>query len=185
MIKSKRLPFYVAGGAGLSALAAALGFTLSSTGSSASALSDSPSSTVVQTRDTSLGTILVDGQGRTLYLFAQDTGSASTCTGDCSSDWPPVPVSGTPTATGGASTAALGVTAGANGIRQLTYSGHPLYYFVADAKAGQTRGQAIDEFGAKWYVLDSTGAAVVRTSGTGSNTGSSTAGSQPNSGYGY
>jgi predicted lipoprotein with Yx(FWY)xxD motif len=176
MMKSKRLPFYVAGGAGLSAIAAALGLTLSNSSSSASAVTAMPTSTVVQTRDTSLGTVLVDGQGRTLYLFAQDTGPTSTCTGSCASVWPPVPVTGTPTATGGATASDVGVTS-ANGTEQLTYAGHPLYYFAGDSNAGQTRGQAINEFGAKWYVLNGAGTAVLNAPATAPTTS--------NRGYGY
>jgi predicted lipoprotein with Yx(FWY)xxD motif len=161
MNRPTRLPLYVAGGAGLSALAAVLGFTLTQSGSSAAAVTASPSSTVVQTRDTGLGPILVDSQGRTLYLFAQDTGPASTCGGGCVSVWPPVPVSGVPQAASGASASKISVITGPGGSRQLSYAGHPLYYFAGDDKAGQTRGQAVDEFGAKWYAVDSAGTAVL------------------------
>jgi predicted lipoprotein with Yx(FWY)xxD motif len=177
MTKSKRLPFYIAGGAGVSALAAALGLTLSSSTSSASPVSATPSATMVQTRATSLGQVLVDAQGRTMYLFEQDNGTMSTCTGSCTSVWPPVPVSGAPTVSGGASATAVGVATEANGVKQLTYAGHPLYYFAGDGQPGQTRGQAIDEFGAKWYALDSSGAAV--TAGT------ATPPSSGNNLYGY
>jgi len=113
----------------------------------------------------------------TLYLFAKDTGPGSTCEGSCASYWPPVPVSGAPHAAGGAAAAALGVITGSGGSRQLSYAGHPLYYFVGDTKAGQTRGQGLDQFGAKWFVLNSTGAAVVNAPSTASNTGGG--------GYGY
>ena len=175
MIRTKRLPLYVAGGAGLSALAAVLGLTLSQSGSSAAGVSASPSSTVVQTRASSLGQILVDAQGRTMYLFAQDTGPASTCVGACTSAWPPVPVSAAPHAAGGASASALGVI-GSGSRRQLSYAGHPLYYFAGDSKAGQTHGQALDEFGAKWFVLNSAGAAIVNAPSNAGNSGG---------GYGY
>jgi predicted lipoprotein with Yx(FWY)xxD motif len=180
MITSKRLPLYVAGGAGLSALAVVLGLTVSHSGPKASAVSTSPASTVVETRDTGLGQILVDTQGRTLYLFAKDTGAASTCDGSCASYWPPVPVpvSGVPHAAGGAAAASIGVITGSGGSRQLSYAGHPLYYFVGDSKAGQTRGQALDQFGAKWFVLNSAGAAVL-------NAPSSTGNGGTGGGYGY
>lgn len=178
MIKSKRLPLYVAGGAGLSALAAALGLAVSSSGRTGSALSTSPPSTVVTTRGTGLGDVLVDAQGRTLYLFAKDTGPASTCDSSCAAFWPPVPVSDAPRAAGGASAASLGVITGPGNSRQLSYSGHPLYYFVGDRKAGQTRGEGLNQFGAKWFVLDAAGAAVVDAPSTAGNTGTS-------GGYGY
>jgi predicted lipoprotein with Yx(FWY)xxD motif len=177
MIKSKRLPLYVAGGAGLSALAVVFGLTVSHPGSKAASVSTSPPSTVVATRNTSLGQILVDTQGRALYLFAKDTGPASTCTGSCASYWPPVPVSGVPHAAGGASAASVGVIAASDGNRQLSYAGHPLYYFVGDSTAGQTRGQGLNQFGAKWFVLNSAGTAVVN--------GPSTAGYPGGGGYGY
>ena len=157
MIKSKRLPLYVAGGAGLSALAAALGLAVSNSGPTGSALSTSPASTVVTTRGTGLGDVLVDAQGRTLYLFARDTGPASTCDGSCASFWPPVPVSGAAQAAGGVAAASIGVITRAGGSRQLSYAGHPLYYFVGDSKAGQIRGQGLDQFGAEWFVLDAAG----------------------------
>lgn len=160
MMRSKRLPLYIAGGAGLSALVVGLGLTATHAGSTATAVSTSPASTVVATRDTALGQILVDGQGRTLYLFAKDTGTASTCDGSCASYWPPVPVSGVPHAAAAAA-AKLGAITRPGGTQQLTYAGHPLYYFVKDRKAGQTTGQALDQFGAKWYALDAAGTAVV------------------------
>ena len=161
MITAKRLPLYVGGGAGLSALAVVLGLTVSSSEAKGSTVSTLPSSTVVMTRNTSLGQILVDAQRRTLYLFAKDTGPASTCQGSCASYWPPVAVSGVPHAAAGASAASIGVITGSDGHRQLSYAGHPLYYFVGDGQAGQTRGQALEQFGAGWFVVDPTGAPVV------------------------
>ncbi|MGX7678890.1 COG4315 family predicted lipoprotein [Jatrophihabitans sp. DSM 45814] len=179
MIRSKRLPLYVVGGAGLSALAAVLGVTITNSASGTNALSLSPSTTVVATRGTGLGPILVDSQGRTMYLFQKDTGSSSTCGGSCAAVWPPVPVSAVPHAAGGASAAAIGVIAAPGGTRQLSYAGHPLYYFAGDSKAGQTRGQAIDEFGARWYVLSSDGTAVLGAANSSSNNSNS------GGGYGY
>jgi predicted lipoprotein with Yx(FWY)xxD motif len=182
MIRSKRLPLYVAGGAGLSALAAVFGLTVSHSGSGAGALSASPPSTVVQTRVTGLGQILVDAQGRTLYSFAKDTGPTSTCEGSCASAWPPVPVSDVPHADGGAAAASVGVITGSGKNLQLSYAGHPLYYFVGDDKAGQTNGQAVSQFGAKWYVLNSAGTAVLHAPSDPGNAGNSGSGG---GGYGY
>lgn len=170
MIKSKRLPLYVGGGAGLSALAVLLGVTVSHAGGTGGELSASPQSTVVTTRETNLGKVLVDAQGRTLYLFAKDTG-ASTCNGSCASYWPPVPVTGQPHASGNAAATSIGVVSRSDGKRQLTYAGHPLYYYVGDSKAGQTNGQAMNQFGAEWYVLNQAGAAVVSAASDGNNTG--------------
>jgi predicted lipoprotein with Yx(FWY)xxD motif len=86
-----------------------------------------------------------------------------------------VPVFGAPHTAGGASAASIGVIARPGGSRQLSHAGHPLYYFVGDGRAGQTRGRALNQFGARWYVLDSTGGAVVNTACTAGNGG----------GYGY
>jgi predicted lipoprotein with Yx(FWY)xxD motif len=170
MIKSKRLPLYV-GGALLSALAVLLGVTVSHAGGAGGQFSTSPHSTVVTTRDTSLGQILVDAQGRTLYLFQKDTGPASTCNGSCASYWPPVPVTGQPQASGKAAATSIGVVSRSDGKRQLTYAGHPLYYYVGDSKAGQARGQGLNLFGAGWYVLDRAGVAVLSAASDGNNTG--------------
>jgi len=179
MIAAGRLPLYVAGGAGLSALAVLVGLTISQSGAKGPAVSTTPSSTVVTTRsETGLGQILVDAQGRTLYLFAKDTGPASSCAGSCASWWPPVPVSGEPRAAGGATAASVGIIRGSGGSRQLSYAGHPLYYFVGDSKAGQARGEGLDQFGAKWFVLNPAGDAVAKEAANASNTGSS-------GGYGY
>jgi len=179
MIGSGRLPLYVAGGAGLSALAVVLGLTVAHSGAKRPAVSASPSPTVVATRgNTGLGQILVDAQGRTLYLFAKDAGPTSTCQGSCASYWPPVPVSGVPHAAGGAASTSLGVIVRSGGSRQLSYAGHPLYYFVGDSKAGQTRGQGLDQFGAKWFALNASGAAVVNGPSTAGNPGGG-------GGYGY
>ncbi len=178
MLTKKRLPLYVAGGAGVSALAVVLGLTLGNAQATGSTLSASPSSTVVTTRDTPMGQILVDAQGRTLYLFAKDTGPASMCSGSCLSYWPAVPVTGQPQAAGGASAASVGVISGDEGSQQLSYAGHPLYYFVGDKQPGQTSGQGVDQFGAKWYVLGRSGAAV-------STVSSSAGGTSSGGGYGY
>jgi predicted lipoprotein with Yx(FWY)xxD motif len=171
MTKSKRLPLYVGVGALLSALAVLLGVSVGHAGGAGGQFSTSPRSTVVTTRDTSLGQILVDAQGRTLYLFQNDTGPASTCTSSCASYWPPVPVTGQPHASGQAAATSIGVITRSDGKRQLTYAGHPLYYYVGDSKAGQARGQGMNQFGARWYVLDPAGAAVLSAASDGNNTG--------------
>ncbi|WP_214108619.1 COG4315 family predicted lipoprotein [Acrocarpospora catenulata] len=108
----------------------------------------------VAVRDSKLGKILVDGRGRTLYLFEADKGTSSTCYGKCTTVWPPLTIKGKPQAGSGASPALLGTTARTDHTTQVTYNGHPLYYFVTDAKPGDTTGQGLNSFGAKWYVLD-------------------------------
>jgi len=97
--------------------------------------------------------ILVDSQGRTLYLFEADKGGKSNCDGPCATAWPPLLSTGAPQAAMGASAGLIGTTTRGDGTTQVTYAGHPLYYFVGDKAPGDTTGQDIDQFGAKWYVL--------------------------------
>jgi len=104
-----------------------------------------------------LGAILVDSQGRTVYLFEKDTGPESTCFGPCATEWPPVTTSGKPSAGSGVTASMLGTTKRSDGKTQVTYNGHPLYLFEADQKPGDATGQNVDAFGAKWYVLSSAG----------------------------
>ena len=103
-----------------------------------------------------LGKILVDSQGRTLYLFKADAGTKSTCFGECANDWPPLRAAGKPAGTG-ASASVVGTTARSDGKPQVTYQGHPLYLFEGDQKPGDTNGQGITAFGAAWYALTPAG----------------------------
>jgi predicted lipoprotein with Yx(FWY)xxD motif len=119
------------------------------------------SGTVVATAHTGLGTILVAGPKHlTVYLFAADKGSESTCSGPCAQAWPPVTTTGAPRAEGGALAADLGTTTRADGSKQLTYKGHPLYYYVSDQSSGDTTGQGVNSFGAAWWVLNPQGQQV-------------------------
>lgn len=104
-----------------------------------------------------LGRILVDGNGRTLYLFQADKSSASTCNGACASAWPPLTTSSAPLAGSGIAAAKLGTTKRADGTNEVTFNGHPLYYYVGDNAPGQTTGQALVAFGAEWDVLSGAG----------------------------
>ena len=106
------------------------------------------------------GKFLADGQGRALYLFEADKGSTSTCTGACAAAWPPVTASAMPMAGGGVSQSLLGTTKRADGTEQVTYNGHPLYYFVGDTGPGMAKGQASKAFGADWYVLNAKGSKI-------------------------
>ena len=106
------------------------------------------------------GKFLADGQGHALYLFEADKGTTSTCTGACAAAWPPVTASAMPMAGGGVSQSLLGTTKRADGTEQVTYNGHPLYYFAADTGAGMVKGQGSKEFGAGWYVLNAKGSKI-------------------------
>jgi predicted lipoprotein with Yx(FWY)xxD motif len=115
----------------------------------------------VKTRSTSLGTILVDAKGRTLYLFLKDKSGKSACTGACASAWPPLLTKGTPKAAGTVSASKLGTTKRSDGTTQVTYNRHPLYTFILDkSKPGSTKGQGSKAFGAEWYVLGANGSRI-------------------------
>jgi predicted lipoprotein with Yx(FWY)xxD motif len=110
----------------------------------------------VSVRKTKLGTILVDQQGRTLYLFMKDKNGKSACGGACAVGWPPLLTNGKPKAGKGARAKLLGTTVRKSGT-QVTYAGHPLYTYAGDRKAGQTNGEGSRAFGAPWYVLAANG----------------------------
>jgi predicted lipoprotein with Yx(FWY)xxD motif len=112
----------------------------------------------IKTAHTSRGTVLTDGKGITVYLFEKDTGATSSCYGTCAAAWPPVLTAGTPLAAGGAQSALLGTTTRTGGKTQVTYAGHPLYYFSASVKPGQVNGQGVNAFGAHWDAVRPNGA---------------------------
>jgi predicted lipoprotein with Yx(FWY)xxD motif len=149
---------------------AACGSSSSSTSSTATtsssaakpASSPRPASTVM-TRTSSLGTFLVDARGRALYLWDADRGSTSACSGDCATDWPPLTATSTPKAGGQAKSSLLGTTTRADGSREVTYAGHPLYYFAGDSGSGQTNGQGSDSFGSPWWVVSPAGKAIQKS----------------------
>jgi predicted lipoprotein with Yx(FWY)xxD motif len=126
--------------------------------------------TVVSTTTTSLGRVLVNSNGRTLYLFEKDKNGKSSCTGSCATFWPPLIASGKPTAAGGAKASLLGTTRRADGRMQVTYNHHPLYTFQKDTKKGQTSGEGVNAFGALWYVTSTAGAAIVKSQSGGTPT---------------
>ena len=106
------------------------------------------------------GKALVGSNGRTLYLFQGDKNGTSACSGACAAAWPPDIVAGTPQAGSGVSQSLLGTITRADGTMQLTYNGHPLYYFTADTAGGTAHGQAVKAFGAEWYVVNASGGKI-------------------------
>ena len=114
----------------------------------------------VALRSTAFGQILVDGSGRTLYLFQADKPNMSTCYGDCAAVWPPLTVTAMPSGGAGINESLLATSKRTDGSLGVTYNGHPLYYFVSDKQPGDTTGQAINSFGAEWYVLSAAGSKV-------------------------
>jgi predicted lipoprotein with Yx(FWY)xxD motif len=124
------------------------------------------SGTLVKIGPSNLGRVLVDAHGKTLYLWAHDKGTKSTCNGDCAEYWPPLLTRGKPIAAGGAKATLLGTSRRRDGRIQVTYAGHPLYYFVQDAKPGQTKGEGLTGFGGRWDPVSAAGAAVQKRSGS-------------------
>jgi predicted lipoprotein with Yx(FWY)xxD motif len=125
------------------------------TGSAAAA-----ASTVIATASSSAGPVLINGSGHAVYVWAKDAKDMSACTGACASAWPPVQATGTVTAAGSVTSSDLGTITRSDGTKQVTYDGHPLYYFAGDSAAGQANGQGSDNFGAKWWLVAPSGADV-------------------------
>jgi predicted lipoprotein with Yx(FWY)xxD motif len=145
--------------------------TPQSSGTSASAAGSS--GTVIATANSSGGAFLTNSSGRAIYLFLADSTNKSNCSGACASTWPPVTTTGTPTASGSAQSSNLGTITRSDGTKQVTYDGHPLYYFAGDTGAGTDKGQGIDGFGAKWWLVAPSGssitAAVTLSGGSGTS----------------
>src|SRR5579864_1340872 len=121
---------------------AACGTAAASNGSaSTSPSAASSNSAVLSVGSTGLGQILVDGNGKTLYLFEADSASKSTCSGACAQVWPPLTTVGTPKASGAAMQSLIATMKRSDCSLQVTYAGHPLYYFISDAKPGDTNGE--------------------------------------------
>jgi predicted lipoprotein with Yx(FWY)xxD motif len=134
----------------------------------------------ISVRQTSLGATLVDANGRTLYLFEGDRPNVSTLSAAGQAIWPPFTANATPRARSGTVGGRIGTAAQAGGAAQVTYNGHPLYYYVGDRSPGQTSGQDLNQFGAVWYVLGPAGNAV-----TSSSTSPAPASGSGSSSYGY
>src|SRR5580765_2142591 len=115
---------------------------------------------IVKVGPSSLGRILVDAHGKTLYIWAHDKSSKSTCNGACAGYWPPLITKGRPQAIAGANAKLLGTSRRSDGRTQVTYAGHPVYYFVQDTKAGQTNGEGLTDFGGRWDPVSAAGKAV-------------------------
>jgi predicted lipoprotein with Yx(FWY)xxD motif len=141
---------------------AVLALSVAGLGAAFAASRSSGSGATVSTARTGLGRIIVDGRGRTLYLFEKDKRGRSACSGFCASVWPPLITHGMPVAVGGAKQSLIGVIRRANGSKQVTYAGHPLYRFEQDTKRGQTNGEGSHEFGAGWDALTPAGKKIER-----------------------
>jgi predicted lipoprotein with Yx(FWY)xxD motif len=132
-----------------------------STTSTAAAPSTQPGTVLATKHSGDLGQILDAGSKRlTVYLFEADKNGESACSGACAKVWPPVTTEGDPTVKDGALAGKLGTITRSDNTKQLTYDGHPLYYYIKDKDDGDTYGQGSDSFGAEWYVLDTKGGKV-------------------------
>jgi predicted lipoprotein with Yx(FWY)xxD motif len=114
----------------------------------------------VSVASSGLGRLLVDSHGRTLYLFEADAGRKSTCFGECATDWPPLRAGDKPTVGRGAHASLVATIARADGGREVTYKGHPLYLYAGDTAPGQVNGQGVIAFGAKWFAMSPAGMAI-------------------------
>jgi predicted lipoprotein with Yx(FWY)xxD motif len=113
--------------------------------------------TLAVTQTDKLGTIIVDGSGRTLYLYTKDTKDTTTCYGKCEQAWPPLLTLGNPTLGDGTTASLVGSTQRKDGSMQVTYNGWPLYYYFKDHAAGDTTGRGVNNV---WYVVTPDGQAV-------------------------
>lgn len=128
---------------------------------------------------------MIGPSGHALYLWVADSHGKSSCAGNCAKYWPPLTSKGTPVAGHGVTAGDLGTITRAGGAKQVTYNGHPLYYFVADTSKSSTTGEGNDGFGAKWWLVAPTGSAI--TSGATSqaaSSSSSSGGAYGGGGYG-
>jgi predicted lipoprotein with Yx(FWY)xxD motif len=163
--------------AGLAAAALAA-LTVAACGGGATASTSPPKTASGQpasigVANSGLGKILVDSQGRTLYLFQKDSGTTSACAGACAGAWPPLRANGKPTVGSGATASMVGTSTRSDGKPQVTYNGHPLYRYQGDQKPGDTNGQGVTAFGAAWFALSPAGAQVsVKPSDSGSGSSS-------------
>ena len=180
------------GAAGLALAAAACGSSTPSASSAppattsapvastaAPAASASTASVVLKTTRTSLGLVLANGQGFTVYWFAADTGTTSACSGACAAAWPPV-IGMPQVASGVKLSGKLGEIMRANGQMQATYEGHPLYLFAGDTSPGQVNGNGVNGFGALWWAIKigaSTTASTTHSGNTGNSGSTGTSGS--------
>jgi len=162
------IQFAVVAAALLTTAAAAAAVHATSQAARPSALAETISSNKAPTISTKklpkLGTVLVNGQGRTLYMFVPDKRQKVTCVRSCAAVWPPVKLSKgqKALASGQAKSSLLGSDPNPAGGRVVTYAGWPLYTYVADTSPGTAKGQALNLNGGLWYVLAPSGK-LIRT----------------------
>jgi predicted lipoprotein with Yx(FWY)xxD motif len=142
------------------ALLAALTGAAAANGTSASA--HAARAQQINLRRTSFGKVLVDASGFVVYRFSRDTAKKNTCVtvSECSTTWPALTTSGQPTAGRGVSASLLSTIRLANGQRQVTYAGHPLYRYAAATERGEAGYGGVKQFGGTWYAVSASGGNV-------------------------
>lgn len=165
MIRIRILVAIAALGLGLAACASNSSAGYGGDGSTSPSSGSTGAASVSTAKVGNLGTVLVNGDGRTLYLFESDNGPTSTCVDTCAGTWPALTTSGDASATGGADSSMLGTSTRADGSTQVTYNGHPLYIYSGDMAAGQANGEDI---GNVWYAVTTQGTPATASTGGGS-----------------
>jgi predicted lipoprotein with Yx(FWY)xxD motif len=155
------------------AASSAAGTSAASSAAGGSSAAGTSASVTVETKTGALGTYLVDGSGRTLYLWVADKSSTSTCDASCIQYWPPL--TGTPKAAGSLQQSALSTSARSDGSKQVTYDGHPLYYFAGDKAPGDTAGEGNNGSGALWWVVGVDGKAITAAAAASTSAGPTSA----------
>ena len=150
--------------------------SVSSAANNAPASAKTGSAVSVGTANSSAGTYLVGASGRPLYLWVADGHNKSVCGGACAAAWPPLTTKSAAVGATGVTMSQLGIATRSGGVKQVTYDGHPLYYFAGDTSKGSFTGQGSTEFGAKWWLVAPSGAAITKSA-------TSTAAAHPVSGY--
>jgi predicted lipoprotein with Yx(FWY)xxD motif len=141
-------------------VAAAVAVIVSISGGKTKAQPAVAAGSAISLKQSSVGNVLTDANGRALYLFAGDDRNVSRLSAAGRAVWPPFTSTTLPRATSGANAAQIGTATGTGGGTQITYNGHPLYYYVGDHQPGQLLGQGLNQFGARWYVLSAKGNAI-------------------------
>jgi predicted lipoprotein with Yx(FWY)xxD motif len=162
--------------------------TASSTASAEStpSVAQSPAGSVAVASNPTLGSILVNTKGQTLYVFQKDSGGRSSCSGSCAKVWPPYLTTKSPKAGSGASASKLATVKRADATMQVTYAGHPLYTYTADTSAGQVNGNGINSYGGIWNAVQPNGSkAPAGTSSGGGGGSAKESGTSTSSGGGY
>ncbi len=168
-------------------LVAACGGSSNSSSSTSASASSKPASSnsaalMISTAKGSVGTYLTGSAGRALYLFAADHSDKSMCSGTCAQNWPPVTASSMPRAAAGVNASDFGTTTRSDGAKQVTYKGHPLYYYLGDPSSGTTSGEGSSAFGAEWWLVTPAGVALTKNGGSaGGSAGASTSTSSSSS----